>query len=212
MARIAFQLNFSLDKFQSQVKKFIDYVLGVEKFVNRELIKIDKSKILEIVKKETLKIFKKNKVRTTAKRTVSLLNNFNVKEIGSGTKKSFVISHNFLTQNKTFAFTKRTGQKKTYYVTGKTIFNTMQYGRSMYYIPKTNEKTMKEIVKRGEKKKSKFLVWFYGNKKIVYNRMKYGPIIVPSKEGLFFLEKSKEKVEEFVEKLREKVKNKIRRL
>jgi len=83
----------------------------------------------------------------------------------------------------------------------------LEYGRKAYYIPKTNEKTMKAIGR-----KRKYLVWKYGNKKIVYNRYLFGPIYVDKSDGLFFFQQTQAKVEEFMEKFRERIKDKIKRL
>lgn len=199
MARLGFTFEFRSDTLKADVKKAINYVLGVEKFVQREYAKIDKTKIEEIVRKETLRIFKLNKIRVKAKRTISLLNNFHVTEEMKGNQKTFKISHKFLTQNRTFTHKGRS-------VTGRTIFNVLDYGRGYYNIP--------TVSKSGKisKKKARFLVWKYGNKKIVYDRIARGPIFVPSRAGLFFFEKSKAKVEEFIEAMREKVKEKTRKL
>lgn len=199
MARVFLNFTFNAKTINTDVKKIINYVIGVEKFVNKEIAKVDKNKILDIVKKETLKIFKANKIRVKAKRTVSILNNFRVTEKVQGSTKTFKIDHKFLTQNITFSHKGRI-------VTGRTIFNTLDYGRKEYYIPRVNKNG--RYIRRGKG----FLVWKYGNKKIVWNHILRGPIFVPEKDGLFFMEKAKIRVEEFIEALREKVKNKTKGL
>ena len=190
------QFNFKINAGQvkQSIQKIINYVLGVERFVVKEINSVTKSKLQGIVKREAIAILSENKIRMGASRTISFINNFSVRDNSSGNTHSFEINHNFLTQQKVFSWTNPHSKKK-YKVKAEVIFNCFEYGRQPYHInPLPNNH-------------KQLLVWDRGSK--VHAKQ---TVFIPSKNGMLIMHQASQRVQEFIEALREKIKNKIKAL